>query len=146
MIKTIANRFDPTLSGIVTLAAASLAALGLAYIVPGGAAAPASTGSISPGVERPVIVWQIVDDMSGATCEARPGPRISNGTHPVELSEGCPAVLPALADAVTWKVDLEGAVSMTDARGRLIIAFGTADGRQMEAIEPGNVMVSLRRL
>ena len=146
MFKAIARYLDPTFGGVATLVAASLTALGMAYIVPGGVAAPAHTGSVAETVERVAPVWQITDDMSGASCEARPGPRISNGVHSVDLSESCASLMPALADAAAWKVDLEGAITIKDSSGRLIVAFAPADGRQLEAIEPEQIMMSMHRM
>lgn len=146
MLKLIARRFDATATGIGTLLVASFAALGLAYIVPGGAAAPVGDATVNQAVPRIAPVWRIIDDMSGLGCEARRGPRIKTGTHAVELGAECSSVHAALGDAVVWTEGRDGTVSLGDASGRHLVVFAPSDGRGMEAVEPANAMMSLRRL
>ena len=131
--------------GTGTLLLASVAALGLAYIVPGGAAAPVGDATVSQAVPRTAPVWRIADDMSGSTCDVRRGPRITGGTHAVELGEDCAAVHTPLTEAAVWTENRDGTVSFGDASGRLLVVFAPSDGRQMEAVEPRNVMMSLQR-
>ena len=146
MVKSIRSHIDPTASSIATLVAASLAALGLAYIVPGGAAAPVASSEITGSIAPAPAIWQISNDLSGETCIARPGPRISNGAHSLALDENCTDVHDALPAAAVWYENLDGIVSLTDASGRVLVSFAQADGIGLEAFEPAQVMLSLERL
>ena len=134
-----------TPSNIITLAAASFAALGLAYVVPGGAAATPADEYLENAAPAP-SVYRVVNHIEGADCEARPGPHISSTYRPVELTEACVAVLPTLETAVLWREGRDGSVSLVDETGKLVVAFAVADGPALEAIEPRNAMLSLKAL
>lgn len=128
-------------SGMVTLLGASVLALGLAYAVPGGAAATTSN-EVTASVAAP-SVWKMTNHIAKSSCTARPGPRISSTHRPVEVDEACEDVLSSLTDAVLWREDRDGSVSLIDETGKVVIAFIEADGHALEALEPRDVMVSL---
>ena len=132
-------------SGLLTLLGTSVVALGLAYAIPGGAAATQDieTGSI---VERAPTVWKMTNHVANASCEARPGPRISSTFRAVEVEPACVAVLPTLKSAVLWREDRDGSVALVDETGRLLVAFVHADGEAMEALQPRDAMISLAAL
>ena len=132
-------------AGLGTIALASVAALGLAYAAPGGLAASPIDADPTGAVERAPAIWHIADDITGASCEARPGPRLSGGAHTLTLDETCAGVFEALETAVLWQEELDGSVALSDPRGRSIVTFAPADGPAMEAVEPSHAMLSLSR-
>lgn len=132
-------------SGIITLAFASMTALGIAYVVPGGAAATPSVEEMDDTARVP-SVWRMTNHVAGESCEARPGPHISSTYRPVEIDAACAEVMPELADAVLWREDRDGSISLVDETGKLVIAFVNADGPALEALEPRDAMVSLAAL
>ena len=134
-------------SCLSTLGVASLAAIGIAMFVPGGAAAPVSLDDTMVGtIERDVARWQLTDDLSGASCEASPGPRLTGGAHALALPEDCASVFEGLAEAVVWEEERDGSVRLADPRGTLIVAFAPAEGEALEAVAPTHAMLSLREL
>ena len=136
-----------TFSSMTTLAVASVAALGIAYISPGGVAAAVQVDVASASaVDRDPIVWHVANDLSGDSCVARPGPRLTGGSHSLEVDEECAVVFDALDTAVVWEESLDGTVSLADPRGRPIVTFAPADGRALEAVQPAHAMLSLRRI
>ena len=132
------------ISSVATLAIASAVGLGLAYVVPGGAAAAVTAVPAAP-VAPAAPVWTVADDLSGQSCEARRGPRLSGASHTIDLGAGCVAVFERLAEAVVWNEGRDGSVKLTDARGRLVVAFAPSEGPALEAYAPGHVMLSLAR-
>ena len=136
-----------TVSGASTLAAAAVAALGIVYIMPGGVAAPVVLDDhATASIERTEVVWSIADDMTGARCELRPGPRLTGGQHTLTLDESCSAVFEDLSAAVVWRESLDGSIALADEAGRDLVTFGPADGYGFEAVEPRTAMLSLRRI
>ena len=134
-------------SCLSTLGVASLAAFGIALFVPGGVAAPVSLDDSAVGtVERSVHRWRLTDDLSGSSCEAQPGPRLTGGAHALTLAADCGAVFERLADAVVWQEERDGTVRLADPAGRLVIAFAPTEGEALEAVAPNHAMLSLRRL
>ena len=137
------SRTTWTVSSIATLVLASLGGLGIAYVMPGGAAA--ANGS-APVVAAPVQpAWTIQNDIASTACEARRGPRLTGTAHALHLGEGCAAVSERLAEAVVWNEGRDGTVSLSDATGRLVVAFAPADGPALEAYKPAHMMLSLLR-
>ena len=141
---TLPVRAGWALSSVLTLGLASAVGLGLAYFVPGGAAA-AVTAEPAPVTAPASNVWTLADDLSGASCEARRGPRLSGGSHAVDLGEGCATVSERLAEAVVWNEGRDGVVSLADSRGRLVVAFAPSEGPALEAYAPAHMMLSLSR-
>ena len=132
-------------SGLLTLLGASALALGLAYVVPGGAAATPADGA-ETATPRSPAVWRMTNHVANASCEARPGPHISSTFRAVEIEESCRDVLPTLASAVLWREDRDGSIALVDETGKLLIAFAHADGYALEALEPRDAMISLAAL
>lgn len=144
VIDGLPRRTTWTVSSIATLAAASAVGLALAYVVPGGTAAAAA--SVPVPVAAPAApVWTVANDIAGTSCEARRGPRLTGASHALDLGVGCASVSERLAEAVVWKEGRDGSVSLSDARGRLVVAFAPAEGPAMEAYRPAQMMLSLAR-
>ena len=140
----LSQRLSWVSSGVLTLGVASAAAVGVAYVMPGGSAAAAPeiiVESASPAVP----VWTIADDLSGSSCTARRGPRLTGTAHALDLGTGCAVVSERLTEAVVWNERRDGTVALADASGRLVIAFAPTEGPGMEAYEPAHMMLSLSR-
>ena len=135
-----------TVSSIATLGVASAIGLGLAYVMPGGsAAAAAAIATTAPATPPSAALWMISNDVAGTGCEVRRGPRLSGATHALDLGRGCATVSERLAEAVVWNEDRDGSISLSDATGRLVVAFAPSEGRGMEAFQPAHMMLSLAR-
>ena len=147
IVDALHSRTTWTVSSVATLALASLAGLGIAYVMPGGAAAASGTEATVGATARPAgqPVWTIADDLGRATCAARRGPRLSGATHALHLGEGCVAVSERLAEAVVWNESRDGTVTLSDAGGRLVVAFAPSEGPALEAFRPAHMMLSLAR-
>ena len=150
LVDALHSRTTWTVSSVATLALASLAGLGVAYVMPGGAAAangeiaPAALAAAASGATA-APSWTIRNDLAGIACTASRGPRLSGSSHALELGEGCAAVSERLTEAVVWNEARDGAVTLSDATGRLVVAFAPADGPAMEAFKPRHMMLSLAR-
>ena len=144
MLDRFARSF--AVSCLSTLGVASLAAVGIALFVPGGVAAPVSLDQTAVGtVQRAVARWQLTDDLSGTSCEARPGPRLSGGAHALDLPEACTVVFEGLSKVVVWEEERDGSVRLADPTGQLVVAFAPSEGEALEAVAPGHLMLSLRQ-
>ena len=145
LVDALHSRTTWTVSSVATLALASLAGLGVAYVMPGGAAA--ASGEVAPALTAAPAApsWTIRNDLAGIACSANRGPRLSGSAHALELGEGCAAVSERLTEAVVWNEARDGAVTLSDATGRLVVAFAPADGPAMEAFKPRHMMLSLAR-
>ena len=144
IIDVMPARTGWAVSSTLTLAVASAVGLALAYVVPGGAAAAITTPTVT--ASAPVAPsWTIADDLSGESCSARRGPRLSGASHALDLGKGCTAVSERLAEAVIWNERRDGSVSLADARGRLVVAFAPSEGPALEAYAPAQMMLSLVR-
>lgn len=141
LVDALHNRTTWTVSSVATLALASLAGLGVAYVTPGGAAAASGEAPVVAAPAAPT--WTIRNDLADAACAARRGPRLSGNSHALYLGEGCVAVSERLAEAVVWNESRDGTVSLSDAAGRLVVAFGPSEGAAMEAYKPAHMMLSL---
>lgn len=145
LVDTIPSRAGWAVSSAATLAVASAVGLGLAYVMPGGSAAAAISAEPEAVVAPATPVWTVADDLTGDTCEARRGPRLTGASHALDLGTGCVAVSERLAEAVVWKEDRDGTVKLSDARGRLVVAFAPSEGPALEAYAPAHMMLSLAK-
>ena len=143
LVDALHSRTTWTVSSVATLALASIAGIGIAYVTPGGAAAAGS--AITATAAPAPAVWTISNDLADTTCDAQRGPRLSGNAHALHLGDGCVAVSERLAEAVVWNEARDGSVRLSDATGRLVVAFAPADGPAMEAYKPSNMMLSLTR-
>lgn len=132
------------ISSVATLVIASAVGLGISYVVPGGAAAAVTAAPVEASAPA-APTWTIADDLSGAACTARRGPRLSGASHALDLGEGCTAVAERLAEAVVWNEGRDGSVTLSDASGRLVVAFAASEGPALEAFAPAQMMLSLAR-